>query len=228
MSTSHHLTDETLLDYAAGSLTDAMETLVACHLTVCARCRQKAQLVEAVGGVQLIGGDSRPMRASARSVLARADAHEPAPGATAIAARSGRAVASQGVASHGQVPRPLQRLLPVPLDELPWRRIAPGIKQFNLSDEPRRNGAFKLLHLAPGVVLSGHTHNERELTYLVQGSYQDEIGRFRAGDIADLDGEVVHQPVVDTDEPCIALIATDSPVRYTGVFGRLVQPFVGI
>jgi len=229
MSTSHHLTVETLVDYASGSLTDAMETLVACHLTVCARCREQAQLADAFGGAQLMSVDARPMVATADSVLARAVERRKAD-ANGVEARHGSADAGGSAAEllQGRVPRPLARLLPTPLGSLPWRRVAPGIKQFNLSDEPRSNGAFKLLHLAPGVVLSGHTHNERELTYLVQGSYQDEIGRFRAGDIADLDGNVVHQPVVDTDEPCIALIATDSPVRYTGVFGRLVQPFVGI
>jgi len=110
------------------------------------------------------------------------------------------------------VPRPLARILPTDLEQLDWKRIAPGIKQINLSEQHRRNGAFKLLHLAPGVVLSAHSHNDRELTYVVQGSYQDEIGRFKAGDIADLDGEVAHQPVVDTDQPCIALIASESPV----------------
>ena len=62
----------------------------------------------------------------------------------------------------------------------------------------------------------------------MKGSYQDEIGRFKAGDIADLDGHDVHQPVVDTAEPCIALIATHSPVRFQGMLGKIIQPFVGI
>ena len=120
-------------------------------------------------------------------------------------------------------------MLPKSLDELDWRRIAPGIKQFNLSDQHRRYGAFQLLSLEPGVVLSAHSHNDRELTYLVQGSYTDEIGQFRAGDIADLDGhQETHQPVVDSEESCIALIATHSPVNYSGMVGKIMQPFVGI
>ena len=126
------------------------------------------------------------------------------------------------------VPRPLARLLPTELDSLNWRRIAPGIKRFKLNDQPRREGAFQLLHLDPGVVLSDHSHNDRELTYLVKGSYTDELGRFKEGDIADLDNHATHRPLVDSDEPCIALIATQSPVRYTGVFGKIMQPFVGI
>jgi len=51
---------------------------------------------------------------------------------------------------------------------------------------------------------------------------------FKAGDIADLDGEVAHQPVVDTDQPCIALIASESPVKFNGLFGKIMQPIVGI
>jgi len=126
------------------------------------------------------------------------------------------------------VPRPLGRLLPGPIESLDWRSLAPGIKQYSLSDQPRKQGAFKLLRLEPGVTLSQHTHNERELTYVVRGSYQDEIGQFRAGDIADLDNRDEHRPVVDDEEVCIALIATDAPVNYTTMLGKIMQPFVGI
>lgn len=128
------------------------------------------------------------------------------------------------------VPRPLARLLSAPLQELDWRRIGPGIKQHNLSDQHRKHGAFQLLHLEPGTVLSAHSHNDRELTYLVQGSYTDEIGQFKRGDIADLDDQdkKTHQPVVDSAEPCIALIASQAPVSYSGMFSKIMQPFVGI
>ncbi len=218
MSVSHHLTDETLQDYAVGSLSAPMETLVACHLTVCSHCRQRAILADQIGGDLFEQFDSAKVSLSATDVLQRA-------GAAAPSAHKTETIAVPAVKG---VPRPLARILPTDLEQLDWKRIAPGIKQINLSEQHRRNGAFKLLHLAPGVVLSAHSHNDRELTYVVQGSYQDEIGRFKAGDIADLDGEVAHQPVVDTDQPCIALIASESPVKYNGLFGKIMQPIVGI
>ena len=218
MSVSHHLTDETLQDYAAGGMSASMETLVACHLTVCHRCRERSLFAEKIGGHLFESIDSADVSLSAAQLLARAK-ETPVDNITATVATD-RPVTG--------VPRPLARLLPTRLEELDWKRIAPGIKQHSLTDQHRRHGAFKLLHLAPGVVLSAHSHNDRELTYVVKGSYQDEIGRFKAGDIADLDGDVDHRPVVDTDEPCIALIATHSPVRFTGVFGKIMQPFVGI
>ncbi len=216
MSISHHLTDETLLDYAAGSLSESMETLVACHLTVCHHCRARAEFADSVGGSLLDNGEATAVTTAVGDVLQRAKMTQP----------SATVFKEKPVVSD--VPRPLGRLLPSRLEELDWKRMAPGIKQHNLTDKHRREGAFKLLHLSPGVVLSAHSHNDRELTYVVKGSYQDEIGRFKAGDIADLDNHDVHQPVVDTDEPCIALIATHSPVRFQGMLGKIIQPFVGI
>lgn len=217
MTISHHLSDETLQDYAAGALDRSLEVVIACHLTLCAECRNKAMMTDAVGGLILGDGESVATRASASDILKKAahsaEASEPVPELTP---------AMPGV------PRPLGRLLPASLEELTWKPIAPGIKQHNLSTKHRKYGAFKLLHLSPGVVLSQHSHQDRELSLVLKGSYHDEIGRFKAGDIADLGDDVVHQPVVDTDEPCIALIATQSPVRYTGVVGRLLQPLIGI
>ena len=241
-STTHHLTDETLQDYAAGSLDVPMETLVACHLTMCARCRARSGLADSVGGALLDEEAAvAAVTASADDVLSRAErdrrrgdmertdlgertdrgreaSRRPLPGRPLRPRRS----------SMASVPRPLARLLPTGLDELDWRRVAPGIRQFNLGTRHRRHGAFKLLHLSPGTTLSEHGHNDRELTYVVRGSYTDELGRFGPGDIADLDERVEHRPVVDPGEPCIALIATHSPVRFSGMLGRIMQPFVGI
>ena len=48
------------------------------------------------------------------------------------------------------------------------------------------------------------------------------------GDVADLDDDTTHCPVVDSEEPCIALIATTSPAKYKSLVGKILQPFVGI
>jgi len=216
-SLSHHLNDETLIDYASGSLSSAMETLVACHLTVCPYCRERNQLADDVGGQLLYVSDPVTPRTTAKDLLKNAR-KEP------------RITVSKKPAGIGDstVPRPLGRLLPAPLESLDWRSMAPGVKQFDLGQLPRKEGAFKLLRLEPGVALSQHSHNERELTYVVRGSYSDEIGQFRAGDIADLDDQVEHSPIVDEHEVCFALIATDAPVRYSTMLGKIMQPFVGI
>ena len=55
MGITHHLTDATLQQYAAGALSASMETLVACHLTACAACRRELAVHEALGGASRSG-----------------------------------------------------------------------------------------------------------------------------------------------------------------------------
>ncbi len=219
MMLSHHLADETLQDYASGVLSASMETLIACHLTVCPACRHRAEVADAIGGISLADQDSVTVKASAADILAM-DKNNTAPTA--------RPTTTTPSLTNTGVPRPLARLLPAPLDELPWKSFGPGMKQYNLSNQPRKEGAFKLLSLAPGSRMSKHTHQHRELTFIVSGSYTDLMGKFNAGDIADLSADHHHAPHVDSDVPCISLIATDAPVKFDGLFGKIVQPFVGI
>lgn len=214
---SHHLCDETLLDYANGSLSASMETLVACHLTVCPQCRGRNKIADDVGGELLSSHKPASTKLSAAELLDQIR-NKPSISVSKVPNPVGDA----------SVPRALGRLLPGPIESLNWRKMAPGVKQFSLSKQHRKDGAFKLLRIEPGVTLSQHTHNERELTYVVRGSYTDEVGQFCAGDIADLDNNVEHCPVIDTGEVCIALIATDAPVKYSTVLGKIMQPFVGI
>jgi len=218
---SHHLTDETLQDYSAGVLSSPMETLIACHLTLCPECRARASMADDIGGAVLGGQASAPMVGTAKDILAMhesmADYHDPESGLQGFDS-----------AEKSGVPRPLARMLPSNLNELPWKTFAPGMRQYNIGKGPRKDGAFKLLSLDPGSRMSKHSHQHRELTFIISGSYSDEMGQFRAGDISDLSGEHSHTPHVDSDIPCVSLIATDAPVKFEGLFGKIVQPFVGI
>ncbi len=194
-----------------------METLIACHLTVCWYCRDRNALADDIGGELLTEQKAVRPSLSAQQLL------------SAARTRPEIVVSKQRSESgDASVPCALGRLLPGPIESLDWRLVAPGVKQFPLNDQPRKEGAFKLLRLEPGVTLSQHSHTDRELTYVVRGSYQDKFGQFKAGDIADLDDHHDHQPVVDEAEVCIALIATDAPVKYRSVLGKIMQPFVGI
>ncbi len=232
---SHHLTDETLQDYVAGALSAPMETLIACHLTVCPMCRKKVEMAERIGGAILAEQQSVGVSKSAADIIAMAESSaQPAHGGYATSStlpNAGSAAASAGTNGFTPipgVPRPLARLLPSTLDELPWKSFGPGMKQYTIDKQPRKEGAFKLLSLDPGSRMSKHSHNHRELTFILSGSYSDEMGQFKAGDIADLSADHHHTPHVDSDVPCISLIATDAPVKFDSLFGKIVQPFVGI
>ncbi|MGD9859513.1 transcriptional regulator [Marinobacterium iners] len=216
MKISHHFDDATLMAYSAGTLPQGMALLVACHLHWCPHCRERMHATDAVGGALLEQLPPSHLQADAfEQLLARLDEPE-----------HELCTSVPEAYANPELPAPLAQLLDKPLDELPWKRIGYGVKQLDLHlDGP---GAARLLRISPGVSVPHHTHGGNELTLILKGSYNDELGRFCQGDVADLDGEVSHQPLVDTDEECICLIATDAPLKFSGLVGRLVQPFIGL
>lgn len=126
------------------------------------------------------------------------------------------------------VPRPLARLLKGGLDDIAWKTVAPGVAKHVLPASKTARSRLTLLRIAPGTKIPDHGHGGMELTLVLEGSYRDVFGRFGPGDIADLDEHAEHQPVVDSPEACICLVATEAPTRFKGFFGRLLQPIVGI
>ena len=46
----HHLSEEILMAYAAGSLPEALSLVVASHITLCPECRAAVEAYEALGG----------------------------------------------------------------------------------------------------------------------------------------------------------------------------------
>lgn len=220
MNPNHHPSDSLLIAYGAGSLTEGLALVVASHLSLCTECRRKAQQVDALGGSLLEEMTPSALSADALdSVLSRLD--EPVP----VAAPKPRRAIAQ-VAGLSRLPSALKPYL----EDLPdqsWRFLAPGIRQIELL--PRKQGAAaRLLRIAPGTTLPHHGHGGSELTLVLDGSFSDEIGRFQSGDLAELDVETRHQPIADSDEDCICLIATTAPLRFTGMLGKLVQPLIGI
>ena len=67
--------------------------------------------------------------------------------------------------------------------------------------------------------------NCTELTLILQGSLTDQVDRFERGEVEIADQDVTHQPVAGTECDCICLVATDAPLRFSGLIPRLLQPF---
>ncbi len=126
------------------------------------------------------------------------------------------------------VPAPIARLLEGGLDDIAWKTVTPGVGKHVLPVSKAARSRLMLLRIAPGTKIPDHGHGGMELTLVLEGSYRDLYGRFGPGDIADLDEHAEHQPVVDSQEACICLVATEAPTRFKSLFGRLLQPIVGI
>ena len=219
MNIKHHLDEATLLSYSAGSISQAMALVVACHLSMCPTCRERAIQSEAIGGALLESMESAPVGDDALAqVLACIDSDDDI---------QVNRMPTASKHSDSDLPRPLADCLGVELEQVEWKRIVPGVYYYDLPYKTERVGVSRLLRIAPGKSMLPHSHDGNELTLILRGSFSDEMGRFTAGDIADLDSEIEHQPLVDSDEDCICLVATDAPLKFSTLLGKLVQPMTG-
>lgn len=217
---NHHISDEMLMSYAAGALSEGASLFVASHIHMCKKCAQRVFTAEAVGGALVDDLDGVPMTSCGfDDLMARIESEEQA-------STGHNNILVEPELNH--IPEPLQLLLGKDYKDLPWKSVAPGVKQFILPVGGNRGEKTRLLKLSPGFVTPEHSHKGYELTMVLQGSFSDESGRYKLGDVQEADGEIDHQPIADTDQDCICLVYTDAPLEFKGVLNRMLQPFFGI
>ena len=218
--TTHHLESETILRLAGGSLDPVLALVARAHIACCPDCARALASIEDAGGMFL--DDIAPIAVSATlrgRVLAALDEPSEATGAAARAPIS---------LKPGSVPAPLDAMVGPDLSAVRWRSIAPGVAKHDLPTPKGSQGRLFLLKIAPGKRVPEHGHGGTELTMVLSGSYSDHLGCYGPGDVADLDADLEHQPHVDPGAPCISIVASETPVRFKGLIGRLLQPVLGI
>jgi putative transcriptional regulator len=109
-----------------------------------------------------------------------------------------------------------------------WRPLGFGIWHHRIALEGADSGELHLIRASPGYGLPAHGHTGAELTLVLRGAYQDEVGRFGIGDAADLDESVEHRPVADAAAGCICALACERPALFQGLLPRLLQPLFGL
>lgn len=218
MNIKHHLDEATLMSYAAGSLSQGMALVVACHLTMCKTCSQRLHKHNAIGGALLEQIAPANIQQNALDdILARLD--QPA---TPTFTKLNQAPDNKTIAD---IPYPLSDYITQELSDLPWKKLGNSVAYYDIACGT--TGLSRLMRINPGCALLPHTHNGNELTLVLKGSFCDELGRFNIGDIADLDSEVEHQPLVDGNSPCFCLVATDAPLKFSTIIGKIIQPMTG-
>ncbi len=203
-----------LADYAAGTLPGAVALPTAVHLEHCGQCRSETQQFEEVGARLFEGLDPVPASECAlEQLMRRLDDGGVSPALGAIPVRVG-------------LPRVLQRLVPEGLDALAWKRIG-SLRSSRLRfGDPLREVALQ--HISAGGKLPSHGHCGTEITVVIHGSFSDQDGCYRAGDFLMRSPDDVHRPVAAQDGDCLCLAVLDAPLRFQGLVGRIVNPFLKI
>jgi putative transcriptional regulator len=208
MSMSHRPSDETLAAFAAGRLDEGLALVVAAHVEINPQTRRDLAEIDALSGAFLDTIDPEPMGVDARSLSMTLPHH--------VDDVPARPVAPPDAAG-------LAVLAPYTLGR--WQSVGRGVALRRV-DVPNSEARVFMLRAQPGTRLPAHRHTGAEWTTIVAGAYQHEYGRYAAGDFDEADDRHAHTPVVDPTEGCTCIVALTGNVRFEGMIGRLLQPFV--
>lgn len=209
MTITHHLSAASLIGYAAGTLPSALAAVANAHIAMCPHCQNELVLCERIGGALLEGLAPTPL-AAAQPALPPARVTAPA----------------RPDAGGGHATNPILALAAQDFVGVTWRRIGVGLWHRPLPIKGK--GSLQLIKAAPGAMVPDHGHAGGEFTLILRGAMSDATGRYRAGDVADLDEEVEHTPVADAAAGCICAVANEAPSRFHSLLARLLQPWHGL
>lgn len=210
---NHHPAPELLAAFSAGSLHLSHALCVSTHVERCEECKSNLLRLNSMGAALLEQQPTQPVPAQLKQdVMATL---EQLPADTPL----------QASRTHSRIPSALRQFIPGNYDDLPWQVLSPSIRAATLCTD--LNGArVEMLRIKAGAQVATHTHTGDEYTLVLEGSFSDETGIFREGDFVVRDSSHQHRPVATKDRECICLTVTDAPLRFTGFFGRLLNPFV--
>lgn len=202
-----------LADYAAGYLNPALHSLVAAHLEMKPDNRSFVSTLEAAQARTL--EDETPVDVADRQAFL-----------DRVFAIGDRQVPVMIKRKNSVLPDALHAFVGRELDDVKWRSVLPGLKEFHIFDKDSETEA-SLLWIRSGRRMPAHTHEGSEVTLVLKGGFSDIMGHYCRGDIAIADGDVDHRPRADNGGDCICFAVTDAPVRLTGLIGRFLQRFSG-
>lgn len=79
-----------------------------------------------------------------------------------------------------------------------------------------------LLYIDKDGEVPAHTHKGYEITLLLEGSFEDELGEYHPGDFIEVDGRTTHQP--KTKSGCLCYTVADDALVFTEGFHKLFNP----
>lgn len=210
--TRHHPDSLTLMEYSAGNLSEPHALCIRLHLDKCPHCRSRADTLDSLGAVMM---EEQPKVSVSESIfdniLSRIDSEPTSEAVQPAPPRMGA----------------LQKLLGEDLNELPWKRQLGDVSVLDISEKfPGQNEQVVLQKLVAGGKAPAHTHRGNETTIVLQGAFADQNGVFNQWDFVVLNEQDEHKPVAVGCEDCITLSVLSAPVKLTGRFTRLLNPFI--
>ena len=216
-TTTFHPSQELLSSFAQGELSSGMSIALSAHIELCEACRGKTSEMESNAIMSWL---QTPEEAAAPdfSDMVASIVNQPQSGEERN--RDEYAVQEMHMLNHSVV---LPRVLAKAASEgLVWKKLAGGINQalVKLDDETQ----CEFIYMTPGSQVPVHKHQGSEVTLVLDGSFSDELGHYRASDFVVRTKDHIHRPA--SDEGCLCFAVLDSPLTFTKGLARLMNPFL--
>ncbi|MEZ9314500.1 ChrR family anti-sigma-E factor [Vibrio lentus] len=227
----HHPNAAILKDFVDGNLADSVSLIVSSHVELCEHCQKQVSMLTAQAADSVFESDTSAFENDTAGLKLSdnemdaflADNEEfDLDAIDQITADLSQAVevvveAQQETVSNTTftIPRALNSV--ARKDWLNLGKISRARLDFD--DESHHTS---LLHIDKDGQVPCHTHKGFEITLLLEGSFEDEMGVYNKGDFIWLDGEHTHQPA--TKEGCVCLTVSSDALYFTKGVSQLFNP----
>ncbi|HET8849256.1 MAG TPA: ChrR family anti-sigma-E factor [Marinobacter sp.] len=210
--TRHHPDSLSLMEYSAGNLSEPHALCIRLHLDQCPHCRSRVDTLNSLGAVMM---DQQPKVTVADTSFEQ------------LMSRIDNAPVNTSPTAHAPRMSPLNKLLGDDINSLPWKRQLGDVSVLDISEKfPGQAERVVLQKLVAGGKAPAHTHRGFETTIVLQGAFADQKGVFNQWDFVVLDENDEHKPIAVGCEDCITLSVLSAPLKLTGTFTRMLNPFI--
>ncbi len=112
------------------------------------------------------------------------------------------------------------------INNVNWKTIYKGFKEFVLPFND--NNSIKLIKMDPDISVPLHSHHGKEYILVLEGSFSDEYGEYKKGDMQINDQNIRHNPSTNHSEGCVCLSITENDVIFFGKFASILNLFTFI
>jgi putative transcriptional regulator len=208
--TQHHPDENLLAEYAAGTLPSAEAIAISAHLHFCTKCHRSIAQLEQLAGAMLehLTPQALPENSYEQLMAAIDNTKHP------IIVKP---------KAYDILPHVVKTM--VNGRDLKWRKVTPALKTATLTTG-QKEYEVSLQNIKAGGIVPEHDHRGLEMTVVLKGSFSDKNGIYQAGDFLLKQAGDIHQPISACNEDCLCLSVQNGPVKLTGFFNRLLNPFI--
>ncbi|OCH70295.1 ChrR family anti-sigma-E factor [Vibrio splendidus] len=227
----HHPNAAILKDFVDGTLADSVSLIVSSHVELCEHCQQQVSMLTAQAADSVFESDTSAFENDTSGLqlsdcemdaLLSDDEEFDFDAIDQITADSSQAIEVTPEVQQVTVadttftiPRALNSVA-----RKDWMNLGKISRaRLDFDDEAHHTS---LLHIDKDGQVPCHTHKGFEITLLLEGSFEDEMGVYNKGDFIWLDGDHTHQPA--TKEGCVCLTVSSDALYFTKGVSQLFNP----